>query len=145
VALLLISPIGQAASCTGLRGTWKITYTIEDTFTDKVIIKTVNSSGAISGRTGTGLPVNGFCRNNTIYLTEKYANDLLNSWYFTTVVPRFARYVPVTTVGHDYDRVWIPATARKVSSQTLIPAIAEDHAQIRANKIQQLEEYFRKH
>ncbi len=143
MALLLISPFGQAASCTGLRGTWKITYTLEDTFTDRVTIKSVSRNGYLSGRTSDGFPVHGFCRNNTIYLTEDYANDLLNSWYFTTVSPRFARWVPVTTLKHDYDRDWIAATARKFTT-ALQPMEIEDHTQIRANKLQQLEEYYRR-
>jgi len=141
----------QAADCTGLLGTWRLTYNIGNTtYRDTIVIQHV-SGRSVSGEAryfDYDIPVRGHCVNNTIFLAERFADadTVLNSWYFTKGRPSFARYMGVflDDRGDTLESGWISATVRKISTSTkLAPLSNQGWTSDGPSKRELLEEFLR--
>lgn len=117
---LTTNQVHGAPTCSGLIGTWKATYTFNSTFTDTFIIKSISSAGLLAGINQYQRAMYGFCKNGTVYLSEKYGNQFLMAYYFTNMKPNFGRTMVTVSYSHDFDPIDKIAYIRKTSAATKV-------------------------
>lgn len=112
-------PAEAGATCAGLTGTWTATFKISNSlYTDRFVIKSASSTGAVSGVNEYGYPMHGFCKNGTVYFSEDASDYYQNSYYFTNEKKNFGRHFGVFAYTYDFTSTNRKATIKKISKST---------------------------